>query len=80
MQHTKRGRDYKVVGQFKNSRSGFKHKKPYSSFKKFSVTRKPHTKHKKPKTPNKGLKTAFKQYVNGGNGHMNNKDYLKHVK
>ena len=28
LQHTKTGRDYKVVGRFKSSKSGFKHKKP----------------------------------------------------
>ena len=80
LQHTKTGRDYKVVGRFKSSKSGFKQKKPYSSFKKFTVTKKPYTKNKKPKSFNKGVKTAAKQYVNGGSGRKDNKSILKHVK
>ena len=80
LQHTKTGRDYKVVGRFKSSKSGFKHKKQYSCLRKFMVTKKPYTKNKKPKFHNKGVKTAFKQYVNGGSGRMNNKSFLKHVK
>ena len=80
LQHTKTGRDYKMVGRFKSSKSGFKHKKPHSSFKKFTVTKKPCTKSKKPEFSCKGVKTAFKQYVNGGSGRKDNKSFLKHVK
>ena len=79
LQHKRTGRDYKVVG-FKSCKTGFRRKKPHGSFKKFSVTKKPYTRNKKPKAINKSVKTAFKQYINGGSGHKSTKNFPKHVK
>ena len=35
LQNTRIGRDYRVVGEFQSSKTGLRHKKPHSSFKKF---------------------------------------------
>ena len=80
-QHTRTGRDYKVVGTCKSSKTGFKHKKPFKSLKKFSVKKKPHTRFKKPKFGTKPtVSTAFKKTVGGTTGRKSAKHLLKHVK
>ena len=81
LQHTRTGRDYKIVGRFKSSKTGFKHKRPNSTFKKFSIKKKSYTRLKKPKFGKKpSVSTAFKKSAGRATGRKSAKHFRENVK